>query len=212
MNAVCWWSKEQVQKLQKRLKVDPNGTLNKPTWDALEVTLGMVDPKPEPIPTDEYYVKNHILYKGENPVSFKQAPCHGGKIIDHETIVIHYDGANNLGGFNWLCDPRSNVSAHFWISKAGVVWQLLELDTVGWHAGRGEWGDHVNDLNSFSLGIENQGVGDEWPEAQVKANIGVIKALLKAYPGMDVIGHEDYAPGRKSDPGENYPWDRVKKA
>jgi len=67
-----------------------------------------------------------------------------------------------------------------------------------------------NSVNSFSIGIENQGVGDEWPEAQVTANRQVVEALMRAYPDIiDVVGHEDVSPGRKVDPGPNFPWDDV---
>jgi N-acetyl-anhydromuramyl-L-alanine amidase AmpD len=78
----------------------------------------------------------------------------------------------------------------------------------GWHAGVSEWGGR-SDVNSFSIGIENQGLGDEWPEAQIQANINVINALHKAYSITATVGHCDVAPGRKVDPGLNYPWDRV---
>ena len=157
-----------------------------------------------------YSVKNGFLYKDDRRVSYKESPNRGGT-IEPELIVVHYTGDNGLGGLEWLCARQSQVSAHFWISKAGVVWQLLPCNVRGWHAGVSSW-DGRSDCNSFSIGIENQGIGDNWPEAQVQANIDVIIALHRAYKIQATVGHEDVAPGRKVDPGPNFPWDRVEKA
>ena len=158
-----------------------------------------------------FTIKNHLLFRDSEPVSFKYSPNHGGT-IEPEIIVTHYTGDNGTGGLQWLTTKGSNVSAHFWIAKTGVVWQLLPCNVRGWHAGVSEY-DGRRDVNSFSIGIENQGCGDEWPEAQVAANIEIILALYRAYSSIiDVVGHEDVAPGRKVDPGPLYPWDRLNKA
>lgn len=157
-----------------------------------------------------YQIKNHFLYKGGERVSGKLSPNHGG-VIKPEIIVVHYTGSNSLqGGLSWLCDPRSKVSAHVVIAKTGQVWQLVPFNLRAWHAGRSEY-DGRRDVNSFSIGIENVGLGDEWPEAQVEANINVINALGAEYDIYGLAGHEDVAipAGRKADPGKKYPWHRV---
>ena len=66
-------------------------------------------------------------------------------------------------------------------------------------------------MNGFSIGIENVGLGDDWPEAQIQANIDVINALCEAYDIIDLVGHDEVAvpKGRKVDPGPLYPWRRV---
>jgi N-acetylmuramoyl-L-alanine amidase len=154
-----------------------------------------------------YTVKNHLLYKTEEQVSTKISPNHGG-VIKPEIIVIHYTGDIGTGGLQWLTAKESRVSAHLWIAKTGVIWQLLPFNIKAWHAGVSEY-DGRSNVNDFSIGIENQGIGDEWPEAQIQANIGVIKALYAAYNIADCVGHEDVAPGRKADPGPRYPWKRI---
>jgi N-acetylmuramoyl-L-alanine amidase len=124
-------------------------------------------------------------------------------------IVIHYTGDNSEGGaISWLCAPQSSVSAHLVVNKEGGVTQLVPFNLAAWHAGRSEYQGRSG-VNSFSVGIENVGIGDEWPEAQVEANRAIIAALFAAYPIADVVGHQDVAPGRKADPGPNYPWERV---
>jgi N-acetylmuramoyl-L-alanine amidase len=154
-----------------------------------------------------YTLKNHLLYKDGERVSSKMSPNHGGEITP-EIIVIHYTGDNGTGGLQWLTSKGSGVSAHLWIAKTGQIWQLLPFNLKGWHAGVSSYDGRPN-VNNFSIGIENQGLGDNWPEAQILANIGVIKALYAAYKIQDTVGHCDVAPGRKVDPGPRYPWKRI---
>jgi N-acetylmuramoyl-L-alanine amidase len=155
-----------------------------------------------------YTIKNHLLNKDGEQVASKQSPNRGG-VITPEVIVIHYTGSNSLpGALNWLCTPKSQVSAHLVIAKTGVVWQLLPFNVRGWHAGRSSYNGR-SDVNSFSIGIENVGLGDEWPEAQIQANIDVLDALYAVYMIEDTVGHSDVAPGRKVDPGPRYPWNRI---
>lgn len=157
-----------------------------------------------------FTVANHQLYQDSILVSQCPSPNHGG-IITPRLIVIHYTGTNSLSSpLTWLCQKGSRVSAHLVVAKDGRVFQLLPFNIRGWHAGRSEY-DGRSNVNSFSIGIENQGIGDEWPWPQVEANREIIRALFKAYPIEDVVGHEDVAipPGRKPDPGPRYPWGEV---
>lgn len=158
----------------------------------------------------DYSVKDHILYLDNIPVRQRPSPNHSGH-ISPTLIVIHYTGDNSLqGALSWLCSRESGVSSHLVIAKDGTVYQLIPFNQGAWHAGVSEY-DGRKYVNSFSVGIENQGMGDVWPDAQVEANRAVIEALGKAYPIDDIVGHSDVAmpPGRKSDPGPNYPWDKV---
>jgi N-acetylmuramoyl-L-alanine amidase len=124
-------------------------------------------------------------------------------------IVIHYTGDNSeQGAVSWLCAAQSGVSAHLVVNKEGGITQLVPFNITAWHAGRSAYQGRSG-VNSFSVGIENVGIGDDWPDAQVEANRAIIAALFAAYPVTDVVGHQDVAPGRKGDPGPNYPWDRV---
>jgi len=156
-----------------------------------------------------YTVKNHLLFKNNERVKYKLSPNHSGEITP-EIIVIHYTGDNGTGGLNWLVSKGSGVSAHLWIGKDGTVVQLLPFNLKAWHAGVSEY-DGRSNVNSFSIGIENQGLGDVWPDAQIQANIGVIRALYRAYGIIDTVGHEDVATpaGRKVDPGPKYPWKKI---
>lgn len=156
-----------------------------------------------------YSVENHKLLLNGNPVSWKASPNHGGEIVP-ELIVIHYTGDNGTGGLQWLTTKGSGVSAHLWISKTGIVWQLVPFDRRAWHAGRSEW-DGRQDCNSWSIGIELQGIGDKFPVEQIDSLVGVLKALHEEYQIQGIAGHDEIAipTGRKSDPGPNFPWSHV---
>lgn len=157
-----------------------------------------------------FTVKNHLLYKGDKPVTFRQSPNHSGNITPR-IIVIHYTGDNSLqGALSWLCAKQAKVSAHLVIAKDGTVYQLLPFNVCAWHAGRSEYNGEPN-VNGFSVGIECVGIGDSWPDAQVEAIRAVCIALSERYEIEDIVGHEDIAlpEGRKSDPGPNFPWDKV---
>lgn len=157
---------------------------------------------------ERYAVKSHFLFLDGKRVEFRPSPNHGG-VIKPRLIVIHYTGDNSLpGALSWLCARQSKVSAHLVIAKDGAVYQLLPLNVAGWHAGASSYNGQSG-VNAFSIGIENVGLGDVWPDAQVEANRAVIAALSDAYAIEDIVGHCDVAPGRKIDPGPHYPWDKV---
>jgi N-acetylmuramoyl-L-alanine amidase len=155
-----------------------------------------------------FEVRNHLLFKDGEQVEYRPSPNRGGE-IEPTLIVVHYTGDNSLdGALSWLCASESGVSAHLVVAKDGRVFQLLPFNIKGWHAGVSSYNGRSG-VNAFSIGIENQGIGDEWPAEQVEANRAVIAALFAAYPIADVVGHCDVAPGRKVDPGPDYPWGKV---
>jgi len=72
------------------------------------------EPQPEPSPPvttrNPYSVKDGWLLKDGRQVSRKNSPNVSGT-TEPTLIVIHYTGDNGTGGLEWLCDPRSSVSA-----------------------------------------------------------------------------------------------------
>jgi N-acetylmuramoyl-L-alanine amidase len=155
-----------------------------------------------------FSIQEHFLFQNGEQVPYKPSPNHGKTILPW-LIVIHYTGDNSCqGALSWLCSQESKVSAHLVIAKDGTVYQLLPFNVRGWHAGSSEYDGRI-DVNGFSIGIENVGIGDEWPDEQIEVNRAVIAALYDAYEIVDCVGHCDVAPGRKVDPGPNYPWGKV---
>ncbi|WP_257666758.1 N-acetylmuramoyl-L-alanine amidase [Parapedobacter tibetensis] len=77
-----------------------------------------------------------------------------------------------------------NVSAQFVVDRDGTIFRLLP-DTV--------FARHCIGLNHCAIGVENVG-GESMPltNAQVKANVALIRYLHSKYPIEYVIGHHEY--------------------
>lgn len=133
-----------------------------------------------------------------------------------DMVIIHYTGMKTgQEALERMCDPEAKVSAHYMIEEDGRLFQLVDEDKRAWHAGVSEW-DGRTDINSHSIGIELVNPGHEWGYREFTlAQIDTLEALLaelyKRHPIKPeyVIGHSDVAPGRKQDPGELFPWDRL---
>lgn len=129
-----------------------------------------------------------------------------------DMVVLHFTAMGSCAdAMERLCDPQSEVSAHYLIGKDGQVWHLVPEDKRAWHAGRGQWGS-VSDVNSRSIGIELDNLGDHpFPEPQMAALEALLADILTRWriPPERVIGHSDMAPERKSDPGPRFDWQRL---
>lgn len=147
-----------------------------------------------------YTIKNHILFKDGNEVKQRPTPNRGG-IIKPSILVMHFTGADNAAGsINWLCDPRSKVSAHLVLDQKGEVTQLAPFNRACWHAGKSRWGN-VTAINSNSIGIEmaNCGPLKKMADGTYRAELAkktfqpseVVVAGHKNNPKV-VIGWDDY--------------------
>ncbi|NBQ68419.1 MAG: 1,6-anhydro-N-acetylmuramyl-L-alanine amidase AmpD [Nitrosomonadaceae bacterium] len=100
------------------------------------------------------------------------------------------------------------VSAHFFIRRDGAIIQFVPCMKRAWHAGISQWQGRER-CNDFSIGIELEG-SDTTPftDAQYTALAALTKCLCDRYPIKDIAGHSDIAPGRKTDPGPCFDWER----
>ena len=138
----------------------------------------------------------------------------GGQAID--TLVLHYTGMQTgRAALERLCDPAAEVSAHYLIEEDGTILRLVAEAERAWHAGRSFWRGATG-LNARSIGIELVNPGHEFglapfPEAQLTALIALACEILARHPipAVNVVGHSDIAPDRKTDPGELFPWQRL---
>ena len=105
------------------------------------------------------------------------------------------------------------VSAHFFIERDGAVTQFVSCNERAWHAGVSRFAEREN-CNDFSLGIELEGTDDlPFTVAQYAALIELTRQLQAAYPAITlerICGHSDIAPGRKTDPGPAFDWQRIR--
>jgi N-acetylmuramoyl-L-alanine amidase len=123
-------------------------------------------------------------------------------------VILHHTAQNSLDQtIKTFTLARTQVSAHYVVSRDGKVVQMLNDYLRANHAGVGRWGNDT-DLNSSSIGIELDNNGNEpWPEAQLKSLTALLGTLKKKYniPTANFIAHSDIAPRRKPDPS-NFPW------
>lgn len=107
------------------------------------------------------------------------------------------------------------VSAHLLIRRTGELLQFVSCDDRAWHAGQSCYQERDN-CNDFSIGIELEGTDEEpYTDAQYRVLAGLTRALIAHYPGLDeskIVGHSDIAPGRKTDPGQAFDWQRYRSA
>ena len=105
------------------------------------------------------------------------------------------------------------VSAHLLIRRDGRAIQYVPFGQRAWHAGVSCFAGRER-CNDFSIGIELEGADDQpFEPSQYQALAEVTRALMTHYPGIRsdrIAGHSDIAPGRKTDPGPHFDWDRYR--
>lgn len=130
------------------------------------------------------------------------------------------------------------VSAHYLIGREGQVYQWVPEDRVAYHAGKGdltEFPQYIDKLNHYSIGIEILAIGTEeemspmmssdiykmiepsligYTDEQYEAIDQLIDIIIKNNPEMKrdrnhIIGHDEYAPERKTDPGSLFDWSKI---
>lgn len=143
--------------------------------------------------------------------AFESAPP--GRRID--MIVMHSTAGTKQGDLYTLSgrDRRHLVSTHYYVTKLGEIYQLVQDKDIAWHAGVSYWQGDAN-CNRVSLGVEmenrNDGV-DKYPQSQLDAVLWLVQTKVRQYriPRSRLVRHADIAPGRKSDP-RGFPWESFK--
>jgi len=104
------------------------------------------------------------------------------------------------------------VSAHFLVRRDGEVIQYVPCELRAWHAGVSSWKGRER-CNDYSVGIELEGT-DYLPftDEQYASLADLTRALLERYGPLELAGHSDIAPGRKTDPGPHFDWARFRRS
>ena len=108
---------------------------------------------------------------------------------------------------------ENKVSTHILIRRDGSMLQFVPFNMRAWHAGESNY-KGISRTNDFSIGIELEGA-DEIPyePEQYSVLASLVDTLRMAYPSLnkqDIAGHSDIAPGRKSDPGLAFNWEKFR--
>jgi len=144
------------------------------------------------------------------------SPNHDARTARVDILLLHYTGmTTDEEALARLTDPEAKVSSHYFVYEDGRTIQLVPEARRAWHAGLSSWRG-ATDINARSIGIEIANPGHEYgyhdfPERQIEAVIVLCRDIVKrhAIRRERVLAHSDVAPGRKQDPGEKFPWDRL---
>jgi AmpD protein len=103
------------------------------------------------------------------------------------------------------------VSSHLLIRRDGQLIQYVPLNQRAWHAGPSSFQGRQR-CNDYSIGIELEGTDDRpYTDAQYANLLHASKEILALYPRITlerIVGHADISPGRKTDPGPAFDWER----
>ncbi len=133
-------------------------------------------------------------------------------------IVNHITGGSYPGCLSWMQNPSADASAHYLITRAGEILQLVEDQDTAWHAGRvnkPSWSLYKgSNPNRYTLGIEHEGFDGSLTEKQYLATVWLQKRLIQKWDipvdGDHIIGHYRIdSVDRPYCPGPKFPWDEL---
>jgi len=130
------------------------------------------------------------------------------------------------------------VSAHYMIGRNGEIYRLVDENRVAFHAGKGSlpgFPAYQNKMNEYSIGIELLAIGTRnemlpmmsgktynsihpshigYTDAQYRSLHLLLNDILRRHPTVirnrkHIVGHDEYAQGRKTDPGSLFDWSRI---
>lgn len=205
----------------------------KTTRDKASSDRNSVAKLPQPVKADPYYVDTAFANQTYDKLSRDYAdtimakPAQNIKDVNYteafvgttnfnlrkpQYVIIHHTSQNSLKQtVRTFTMERTQVSAHYVISRDGKVQHMLNDYLRAWQAGKGKW-NNIEDMNSCSIGIEldNNGI-EPFTDKQIDALISVLQALKERFgiPQSNFIGHGDYAPVRKNDPNVHFPWAKL---
>lgn len=105
------------------------------------------------------------------------------------------------------------VSAHLFIRRTGEAFQYVPFHKRAWHAGASAFEGRPK-CNDYAIGIELEGCDDRpYTDVQYLRLVEALRALRRHYPKITpqrIVGHCHVAPGRKTDPGPLFQWERLR--
>lgn len=136
--------------------------------------------------TLDYLSDRYGLEQDEPTITPKMIVLHWTVIPTFDESFEFFKGpilANSRGDINSA--GQLNVSSQFMVDRDGTIYRLLPETVMA---------RHVIGLNHCAIGIENIGGTPDLPltEAQVEANISLVKYLADTYDIEYLIGHYEY--------------------
>ncbi|MCP8615282.1 N-acetylmuramoyl-L-alanine amidase [Salirhabdus salicampi] len=131
------------------------------------------------------------------------------------------------------------LSVHYLIDRQGVIYRLVPEERKAYHAGSSgqlpQFPQLDGNLNEHSIGIELMAIGTKeemtsmiseelyeridprligYTEEQYGSLKALIQDIVSRYPKVKnnrdhIVGHDEYAPHRKNDPGSLFEWSKI---
>ena len=128
-------------------------------------------------------------------------------------VVLHSDESCASAGSTLLYLRRSQKSYHFYITREGKIYQLVDPKWSAKHAG---W-SHFQGLyhwNNFSIGVAFQNCKDQsYTDIQYEKGKLLLRSLATRYKDIDsirIVRHQDIAFFRgKRDPNDKFDMNRI---
>lgn len=132
-------------------------------------------------------------------------------------LLLHHGGGTQTSDLYILTgqDPTRKVGAHYYVNRAGTIYQLCPDTYAAWHAGAPDhvttrwWGNTAASYGVVNgnrlLGVETEHrPGADWPAEQMTALAALFRDRIARYsfPLTRLGGHKWFAPSRKSDPAD----------
>lgn len=126
--------------------------------------------------------------------------------IDSQVAVVHHTASARSGpipSLRTVVDGRPDVDGPLCNVLLGrdAVAYVIASGTSN-NAGEGSWHGVTGNRRTFGLEIENDGIGEPYPAAQMEAAVRIVAAWVKrcGRAVSDVCAHKEWAPTRKIDP------------
>lgn len=176
-------------------------------------------PHPSPLLNEVWFPKAHAVWPD----------CTSTRLFDPtlgvRTIVVHATaGGSSAGAFSVMREGRA--SFHWLIpdedetGHGRVIWATAPETRACWHVRNScshpdVWEGKTR-INHSSLAIEivNRANGrDPFSSWQVDATARIIRYAWGKYPNLrHVVSHAKLDPARRTDPGADFPWERLESA
>ncbi len=148
-------------------------------------------------------VKEDILKIVDMLSSFGAEEIKGKRVVD--TVVVHtaysIEGSQYEPQNLYAVFEKYGVSPHYMIARDGVIYKMVDENSVAHHAGKSKMKDGREGVNAFSIGIELINSTIDTPtQDQYNSLAKLIINIMSRHKIKHVVGHSDIAPDRKTDP------------
>lgn len=142
-----------------------------------------------------------------------------GRAYPISAVVIHITEGSEASVDSWFRSTKSEVSAHYMVTRDGRLKQYVREEDRAWHAGRvfrPTWLGLVPGVNpnQYTIGIEHEAAGSAtvWPQAMYERS-SILLAEIHVRWGVvldrsHVVGHREIR-ADKSCPGSTVDLDRL---